>query len=98
MLALTDDAIQVIEGILNAPGTPDGAGLRFAPPAAANGADADASLEVTVADAPAVTDSVIDERGARIFVDRALADDLDDKLLDASVSGEVVRFAIGEQA
>jgi iron-sulfur cluster assembly protein len=98
MLALTDDAVQVIEGILKAPGTPDGAGLRFAPPASANGTESTASLEVTVADAPAATDSVIDEHGARIFIDREIAGDLDDKLLDASVTGEVVRFAIGEQA
>jgi hypothetical protein len=41
---------------------------------------------------------VIDDGGARVFVDGTAAEFLDDKLLDASVVGEEVQFAIGVQA
>ena len=41
---------------------------------------------------------MIDEEGARVFVDEHAAEFLDDKVLDASIIGEEIRFAIAEQA
>ena len=97
MLALTSDAQEAIEGVLSASSIPTGAGLRIAPP---DGADAVTSgeLQVTIAPAPAEADQVIDEGGARVFVDEGAVEFLDDKILDASVSSGQVRFAIAEQS
>ena len=95
MLALTSSAHEAIEGILGAASIPASAGLRIAPSA---GVDAPlGELQLTVAAVPAEADQVIDEEGARVFVDEAAAEFLDDKVLDASVSGEEVRFALAEQ-
>lgn len=96
MLALTDSAIEAIGGILRTPGLPASSGLRIAIAPVAD-AEPESNLELTVAAVPADGDSVIEELGARVFVQDTLADTLDDKLLDASVSDEQVSFAIGEQ-
>jgi Fe-S cluster assembly iron-binding protein IscA len=96
MLALTSNAHEAIEGILSAASIPAGAGLRIAPPAGVDAAPG-GQLQLTVAAVPAEADQVIDEEGARVFVDEEAADFLDDKVLDASIVGEEVRFAIAEQ-
>jgi iron-sulfur cluster assembly protein len=96
MLALTENAVEAIEGILAAPTVPDGAGVRIAPVAAADSEGAE--LQITIAGAPNDSDQVIDEGGARLFVDDAATDFLQDKLLDASIVGQEVRFMIGDQA
>jgi Fe-S cluster assembly iron-binding protein IscA len=95
MLALTDNANRAIEGILSAPSIPDGAGVRIA--AAASDTGEAPPLQAAVADVPAETDRVIAERGARVFVDAAVVDYLDDKLLDADIGDDGVSFAIGQQ-
>ncbi len=96
MLALTDNASTAIEGILSSSEIPDGAGIRIAPPEGEDPGSA-AQLEVTVTGGPAETDQVIDEAGARVFVDESLAALLDDKLLDAGVVEEQVHFMLGAQ-
>jgi iron-sulfur cluster assembly protein len=97
MLALTSDAQQAIEGVLSATSIPDGAGLRIAPPVGDDAAASD-ELQVTIAQVPAEADQVIDADGARVFVDEAAVEFLDDKVLDASISGDEVRFALAEQS
>ena len=99
MLALTDTATEAIEGILRAPAIPDGAGVRIAAAPATDAAAPEASeLNITVATAPGESDQVIEEQGARVFVDEPVANYLDDKLLDARISEQQVSFLIGEQA
>jgi Fe-S cluster assembly iron-binding protein IscA len=61
-------------------------------------AETTAEFQVTVAGSPGESDQVIDEAGARVFVDEAVADVLDDKLLDASVVEDQVHFLLGAQA
>lgn len=96
MLALTENAVEAIEGILNAPSVPEGAGVRIAPTAEL---DSDgAQLQITLAGEPTDSDEVIDDGGARVFVDGAATDFLEDKLLDASIVGQEVRFMIGAKA
>jgi Fe-S cluster assembly iron-binding protein IscA len=96
MLALTSNAHEAIEGILSANSIPEGAGLRIASPP---GDDAPVGqLQLTVAAVPAEADQVIDDEGARVFVDEAAAEFLDDKVLDANVVGQEVHFAIAEQS
>jgi len=98
MLVLTDDATRAIEDILSSPGLPEGAGVRIAPAPSSNGSTpVPAGLQITIAEMPADTDSVIDEHGARVFVDEAVVEFLDDKLLDAGFTEEQVSFAIGDQ-
>jgi Fe-S cluster assembly iron-binding protein IscA len=95
MLALTTEAQEAIEALLAASSvSPDG-GLRISPPPDPT-ASAD-QLQVTLASLPAEDDQVIDEHGARVFVDEAAADYLDDKLLDARIYEGQVSFALAEQ-
>ena len=96
MLALTENASLAIEGILSASTIPDGAGIRIAPPPGEDPAAA-GQFHVTVAGSPAETDHVIDESGARVFVDESVAGLLDDKLLDANVIEDQVHFVLGAQ-
>ena len=98
MLALTENATEAISGILSGPHIPDEAGLRIAASPSSDGAGPIGGvLDVTLTEAPAESDQVIDERGARVFVDEPVAADLDDKVLDATVSEQQVTFSIGEQ-
>ena len=88
MLALTEDACQAIEGILEQ-STP-GAGLRIAPNLESGGT----GLQLTVAQAPAEGDQVIDSDGGPVFVDALASSLLDDKVLDANVSDQSIQFEI----
>jgi iron-sulfur cluster assembly protein len=97
MLALTENASLAIEGILSAPTVPDGAGLRIAAPPGEDAVTA-GEFQVTVAGSPAETDQVIDEAGARVFVEESVAGLLDDKLLDANVVEDQVHFVLAAQA
>ena len=89
MLALTEDACQAIEGILEQ-STP-GAGLRIAPNLESGGG---AQLQLSVAPGPAEGDQVIDSDGGPVFVDPLATPLLDDKVLDANVTDQAVQFEI----
>ena len=98
MLTLTPDATQVIEQILASPEAPDGAGLRIdaTPPVSDNGAASEAlELRITVAPGPDGDDEVIEEAGARVFVEDSVSDLLADKTLDATVQETGVEFRLG---
>lgn len=99
MLALTENATEAISGILSGPNIPDEAGLRIAASPSSDAADpAGSALNVTLTEAPAESDQVIDDGGARVFVDEPIAGALDDKLLDATVGDQQVTFSISERA
>jgi iron-sulfur cluster assembly protein len=53
-------------------------------------------LEVALAEEPEATDQTIEEAGATLFVEETAAELLDDKILDASVEADGVRFTILE--
>jgi Fe-S cluster assembly iron-binding protein IscA len=95
VLAITTTAADAIRGIVASPDIPEGAGLRIAPQV---GAAEDNRLEVTIAAMPADSDQVLDEAGARVFVEEHCTDLLDDKMLDAQIDGQQVGFFIGPQA
>lgn len=94
MLAITETAAEAIRGIVSAPELPEGAGLRIATQPGSGDA---AALEVSVAATPAASDQVVDERGARVFVEAEAIPLLDDKLLDAQIDGSRVGFMLSEQ-
>jgi iron-sulfur cluster assembly protein len=98
MLTLTPNATQAIEDMLTASGMPESAGLRIAPTAPSTADAADGRLRAGVATEPDDGDQIIEEAGVRVFLDDAVAELLDDKLLDADIEGENVRFALHDQA
>jgi Fe-S cluster assembly iron-binding protein IscA len=93
VLAITDNATEAIRGIVSAPDTPEGAGLRIAAQPGAT----DNTLEVSVAAVPAESDAVVGEEGARVFLEEQAAELLDDKLLDVHIEGSRVGFLIVDQ-
>jgi len=101
VLALTEEATVTIEEILAEPGIPEGSGVRIATAVPttdpAGNAAAATGLQVGLAAAPDAGDEVIEERGARVFVEDTAALLLDDKVLDADRTGEQVRFSIANQ-
>jgi len=94
MLALTESAADAIREIVTAPEVPEGAGLRIATQPGSEQAEV---LEVMIAAMPAENDQVMDDDGARVFVEAAAAELLDDKLLDARVEGTRVGFTLSDQ-
>jgi Fe-S cluster assembly iron-binding protein IscA len=93
MLTLTPVAAAEIRNIVDQPEVPDGGGLRIAHDSAAG------SLTLSLAAVPAEDDRVLDESGARVFLDPEAAAILDDKTLDVTSdnSGQI-QFAIAPQS
>ena len=52
---------------------------------------------MTIVALPAEDDEVIEEHGARVFLEPAAASLLDDKVLDANVQQNQVAFSIADQ-
>jgi Fe-S cluster assembly iron-binding protein IscA len=97
MLSLTSQATDAIEQILKAPGVPDGAGVRILPAPPDNGAGVTSELQVEVAERPGDRDEVIEESGARVFLEDSVCGYLADKQLDAEVLEDRVRFSLAGQ-
>jgi iron-sulfur cluster assembly protein len=92
MLTVTDNAVAAIRSLTSQPDVPDGAGLRIATDASAG------ALQLSVATAPQEGDQIVDNAGARLFLDNDAAMLLDDKSLDATVDDQgTVQFALAEQ-
>ena len=90
MLAMTEKAIDAIRQV--APGQ---AGVRlFASDAPG---DADGALHLEVAEEPARGDEVLDVRGAHVFLDPTAATLVEDKVLDATLHGTRVQFALTDR-
>jgi iron-sulfur cluster assembly protein len=96
VLAITEAAATAIKGLTAAQEQPEEAGVRIA---ARESADVSApdSLELSLVDGPAEEDQVVDEHGAHVFLEARAASYLDDKLLDAYIEGQQVRFAVTDQ-
>lgn len=93
MLTLTETATTVVKAIIEQNPEMDATGLRIN--ASANG-EADLSVEIVAAPQP--SDAVVEQDGARVFLDETAIAALEDKVLDAQVDGEgAVSFAIGQQ-
>ena len=92
MLTLTENASTVVKNITDQTTENDSAGLRISH----EGADA---LQVAPAEAPETGDQVLEDAGARVFLEETAAQTLDDKVLDAQVDETgSVQFSIGIQA
>jgi iron-sulfur cluster assembly protein len=97
VLAITEDAAAAIKGIVGSPGMPQGAGLRITQEM---GREPDGKprtdLRLSVVAAPEEGDQVLEAE--RIFIDPDAAELLDNRLLDANVVDDEVRFSLDMQA
>ena len=93
MLTLTENANTVVKSIIDQSGTGQQAGLRISQ----DEPDSPA-LHVMPTEAPQPGDQVLDEDGARVFLEETAAATLDDKVLDAQVDANGgVQFTIANQ-
>ena len=94
MLTLTENASTVVKTIVDQSTEQDHAGLRISQDAPDSPA-----LHVIATEAPQPGDQVLEEDGARVFLEETAAATLDDKVLDAQVDEEgTARFALGVQS
>ena len=95
MLTLTDNASEIVTSIVDRSPESDvqaGGGLRIST------VPDRAEYAVTIVPAPAPDDQVIQNAGARVFLDREAAEQLSDTVLDARVDGDQgVRFTLARQ-
>lgn len=92
MLTMTDSAATEIRNLVAQPEVPDDGGVRIA----SNG---DGALTLALAAAPAEGDDVVEEGGARVFLEHEAGQLLDDKQLDCGVDAQgQVQFTLTQQA
>lgn len=90
MLTLTDRATTIIRSIAEQPDVPDTAGLRIAA-----GTDGAQSLSATAVAGPVPGDQVVEQEGARVFLDPEAAARLENQVLDAQVApDDQVQFTL----
>ena len=88
MLTLTDNAATEIRNLVAHPDVPDEGGVRIA-------SNSEGALTLAVAAGPADGDKVVEDDGARVFLEPDAGAMLDDKTLDAGVDPEGnLQFAI----
>jgi len=92
LLALTDNAVEAVKSIVSS-SDDETSGLRMV----AERAGTQANFQLSVVPMPAEDDEVIEDRGARVFLEPEAASLLDDKVLDASVEQDQVAFTIADQ-
>jgi len=94
LLALTDSAVEAVKSIVSSSDeASEMGGLRMV----AERAGTQANFQLSVVPLPAEDDEVIDEQGARVFLEPEAASLLDEKVLDASVEQDQVAFTIADQ-
>jgi iron-sulfur cluster assembly protein len=98
VLHVTPAAAEAIEEITSS--VPGSAGMRITmiPEASTNGTGPTTVFDFYPAPEPDLGDAVIEAEGIQLFLEPEVAPFLDDKLLDAEISGDEVRFMVAEQA
>jgi iron-sulfur cluster assembly protein len=95
MLTMTETAREAVRDMASGDASPDGSGLRIVAEPAGEG---ETALALAVAAEPEAGDAVVEEDGARVFLEPAAAALLDDQVLDAQVHGDHVHFSVEPQA
>jgi len=94
LLALTDNAVDAVKTMVSSSDdVSETSGLRIV----AEQAEAQMNLRLSVALLPDEDDEVIEEQGARVFLEPEAAALFDDNVLDASVEQNQVAFTITDQ-
>jgi Fe-S cluster assembly iron-binding protein IscA len=83
MLTLTDEARTAIQSLTSTPDGPPEAGVRIVAATPPNGAAPELALGMAAAPEPG--DQVVDDAGARVFLEPAAATSLEDQTLDARI-------------
>ena len=92
MLTITQNAAEALDSILaSIADAPETAGLRIAPGTGENGQP---GLTLQLAAEPAPGDQIVAGQGVPVFVDAGVAEELDDKVLDAQVEGGQIGFTL----
>ena len=78
---------------------PGSSGVRISaiPEASTNGDGPTTVFDFHPVDGPGIDDEVVEEQGVQVFLEQDVVPYLEDKLLDAEVTGEEVRFTVEEQ-
>lgn len=93
MLTLTDNAVSAIRTLTSQPDLPDETGLRIMTQSD------EGAFQLALAEAPMAGDQVVEDGGARVFVEPTAAAVLADKALDAQVNEQGdLAFRIASQA
>jgi Fe-S cluster assembly iron-binding protein IscA len=92
MLALTRESVRAIRELTEDETWADGVRIhagsrRFA-----------RTIQIEVAESPGVEDTVLEVEGARLYLDGETLRTLDDKVLDADLTGDEPRFVVLQQA
>jgi iron-sulfur cluster assembly protein len=91
VLTLTDTAAEAVRQLAAASGLEPEPGLRISPgPPTPEGTP----LELQLAPGPEASDQTVENEGATVYVEGQVAEALGDKVLDAAVEGDRVRFTI----
>jgi len=94
LLALTDSAVEAVTEIVSSSEEPsETGGLRMV----AEREGPQVNFQLSVVPVPAEDDEVIEEQGARVFLEPDAASLLDDKVLDAKLEQNKVAFTIADQ-
>jgi iron-sulfur cluster assembly protein len=99
VLTLTDRAAETIRILISQPGIPDDAGLRMSLQggAASDGADEGGALTLSL-EGPQPGDTVIEDSGAKVFVQEDVAGMVGDGELDAELDEQgQASFTLGTQ-
>lgn len=90
-LTLTDNAATEIRNLVAQPEVPGDSGVRIA-------SSGDGALTLSLAAVPDSGDIVVEDAGARVFLESEAGALLDDKTLDAGVDPQgQVQFSLAEQ-
>lgn len=82
VLTLTSQASSQIRGLIDRPDLPDTTGLRIATDPASS------ALTLSLAAVPGEDDQILDDAGARVYLDAQAAQLLDDQVLDVATSAD----------
>jgi iron-sulfur cluster assembly protein len=94
MLEVTQQAFDVIRGIVAEEGADEALGLRVT----VDGGDTDdPGLNIDVTDGPEAGDETIAKDGVRVYLDEQASELLNDKRLDVHAHGDHFHFTIDDQ-
>jgi iron-sulfur cluster assembly protein len=91
MLTMTESAAEAVRLISAGSGLEPDPGLRIS---AGVPTPDGTPLEIGIAPEAAPSDQTVEDGGARIYLEELVAPALDDKVLDAEIEGDQVRFAL----
>jgi iron-sulfur cluster assembly protein len=95
VLSLTDNAVEAARQLAADSGLEPDPGLRIS---AGEPTPTGTPIEITLASGPESSDQTVENAGATVYVGDDVAGFLDDKVLDAAIEGDRVRFRIGPAA